>query len=200
MIDDNSLKTPVIPSTLASLHRIRQNLQAERKNTCVSVWNNDLFSKKLRFSSISPTDHDILGMIDDDSLKTPVIHSKLASFDRKPWTPPAECKKTCVSGRNNVLFSKKRRFRLISQTEHDILGMIDDNSLNTRVIPSKLASFDRFRWTLQAELYTRICVILWEIMFYSRTNVDFLAFHQRNTTFWVWLMITLWNFVLFLQK
>ena len=39
----------------------------------VSLRNNDLFSKKLRFSFISPTEHDILCMIDDKSLKTGAI-------------------------------------------------------------------------------------------------------------------------------
>ena len=59
--------------------------------------------------------------------------------------------------RNNDLISKKRRFSRNSQTEHDILGMIDDNSLKTNVIPSKLASLDSVRWTLQAE-HKNICV------------------------------------------
>ena len=90
---------------------------------CVSLRNNDLFSNRRRFSCISPTDHDILGMIDDNSLKTRVIASKLASFDRIRVSVRAEHKDMCVSLRNNDLFSKKLRFSCISPTEHDMLAM-----------------------------------------------------------------------------
>ena len=44
-----------------------------------------------------------------------------------------------VSRWNNELFSEKRCFFSISQTEDDCLGKFDDNSLESRVIPSKLA-------------------------------------------------------------
>ena len=151
MIKDNSLKTRVIPSKLVSIDSIRWTLQAEHKNMCVSLRNNDLFSKKRRFSCISPTELDILGMIDDISLKTCVIASKLGPIDKIRWTLHGEHKNMCVSSSNNDLFSKKRRFSCISPTELDILGMIDDKSLKTRVIPSKLAPIDKIRWTLKAE-------------------------------------------------
>ena len=88
-------------------------------------------------------EHDILGMIDDNSLKTRLTHSKLVSIDRIRCTLQAEHKNMSVSLRNNHLFTKKRRFSCISTTEHDILGMTDDNSLNIRVILSKLVSIDR---------------------------------------------------------
>ena len=104
----------------------------------VSLRNNYLYSKKRRISCISPAEHDIFGMIDDKSLKTRVLASKLASFDRIRLTLLAEHKNMCVSLRNNDLFSKKRRFSCISATEHHHLGMIDNNSLKIRVIPSKL--------------------------------------------------------------
>ena len=60
MIDDNFLKTGVIPSKLAPIDKIRWTLQAEPKNMWVSVRNNDLFSKKRRFSCISQTEHYIV--------------------------------------------------------------------------------------------------------------------------------------------
>ena len=122
---------------------------------CDPARNYDLFSKKRGFSYISPTEHDILGMVDDNSLKTRVIPSKLDSCDRIRWILHAERKNMCVSVRENELLSKKRRFSYISPTEQDILGMIDDNSMKTRVIPSKLTSFDRIRWTLvtSADVY-----------------------------------------------
>ena len=151
MIDDKSLKTRVLASKLASFDRIRLTLLAEHKNMCVSLRNNDLFSKKRRFSCISPTELDILGMIDDISLKTCVIASKLGPIDKIRWTLHGEHKNMCVSSSNNDLFSKKRRFSCISPTELDILGMIDDKSLKTRVNASKLAPIDKIRWTLKAE-------------------------------------------------
>ena len=61
-----------------------------------------------------------------------------------------------VAFRNNDLFSNKRRFSWISQTEHDTLGIIDYNSLKTRIITLKLVSIDSIRWTLQAE-HKNIC-------------------------------------------
>ena len=44
---------------------IRWTLQAEEKNMCFSLRNNDLFSMKRRFSCISQTEQDILVTIDD---------------------------------------------------------------------------------------------------------------------------------------
>ena len=49
MIADNSLKTRVIPSELASIDKIRLTLQTEPKNMWVSVRNYDLFSKNVDF-------------------------------------------------------------------------------------------------------------------------------------------------------
>ena len=151
MIKDNSLKTRVIPSKLVSIDSIRWTLQAEHKNMCGSLRNSDLFKKKRRFSCISPTEHDILGMFHGNSLKTRVLLSKLVSIDSIRWTLQAENKNMWVSLKNNNLFLKKRRLSCISPTEHDVLGMTKDNSLKTRVSPSKLVSIDSIRWSLQAE-------------------------------------------------
>ena len=108
-------------------------------------------TKKRRFSCISPTEHDVLGMIADNSLRTSAIPSKLVSNDSNRWTLQANHQNMCGSLRNIDLFSKKRRLSCISPTEHDILGMNDDNSLKTRVILSKLVSVDSIRWSPQAE-------------------------------------------------
>lgn len=163
---------------------------------CVSLRTYDLFTKKRRYSCISPTEHDILVMIDDNSLKTRVIPSEIISFDRIRWTLQAEHKNMCVSSRKNDLFTKKRRFLCILQTDNDILDTIVDNSLKPRYLPSKHVSTDNIRWLYKQN--TRTCVFLWEIMIYARKNVDFSAFRRRNTILWVWLMITLWKLLLFL--
>ena len=146
MIGDNSLKTRVIASKLVSIDRIRWTLQGEHKNMCVSLRNNDLFSKK-RFSCISQTEHDILGMTDENFLKTRVTASTLVWIVRIRWTLQADRKDMCVPVWNNDLFSKKLRFSCFSPSEQDILGMIDDNALITRVIPLKLDWIDRIYWT-----------------------------------------------------
>ena len=70
-------------------------------------------------------DHDILGTIDDNSLKTRVIPSKLVSFAGIRWTLQAKHKNMCVSERNNDLFSKKLRFLCISPTENDVFVEIE---------------------------------------------------------------------------
>ena len=127
MTEDTSLKTRVIPLKLVSIDGIRLTLQAGHKNMRVSVSNSVLFSKKLRFLYISTTEDKILCMIRDNSLKTVVIPSKLATLDRIRSTLHSERKNMCVSMRNSGLFSKERRFSCISPKEHDILGMIDDN-------------------------------------------------------------------------
>ena len=114
IIDDNSLKTRVIPSKLVSIDIILWSLQAKHKNMCVSMSNNDLFSKKRRFSWTSQTDHDILDMIDDISLKTRVITPKLVSIDSIRWSLQAKQKNMFVSYRNEGLFLKKRRFVLFA--------------------------------------------------------------------------------------
>ena len=142
-------------------------------------------------SWISQTEHVYLGKIDDNSLKTHAIPSKLVSIDSIRCTLQAKHENMCVSLRNNDLFLKKLRFSCISPTEHDVLVKIDDLSKETRHIPSKLVWIYSIRWTLQAE-HKNMCV--------SRRNVDFSAFRKRNTTIWVKLIISLWKLVLFLQK
>ena len=77
MIVDISLKTRAIPSKLISVDSFRWNLQAEQVYFSVSLRNIDLLSKKRRFLGISPTEHNIFAMIDDNSLKTRVISLKL---------------------------------------------------------------------------------------------------------------------------
>ena len=124
---------------------------------CVSWRNYELFSEKRWFFRISQTEHDYLGKIDDNSLKTHAIPSKLVSIDSIRSTLQAKHENMRASRGNNQLFSKKRRFSCISRMEHDYLGKIDDNSLKTRVIPLKLVSIDGIRWTLQAE-HKNMCV------------------------------------------
>ena len=152
MIDDNSLKTPVIPLKLVWIDRIRWTLQTEHKNMCMPLRNNDLFSKTLCLSCFSPTEQDILGMTEDNALLTRVIPLNLDWIDRIHWNLQAECKNMCIFLRINDLFSKKRRFSCISciHSENDILGMTDDKLLKARVILSKLFSIDGIRLTLQA--------------------------------------------------
>ena len=77
MIDDDSLKIQSILSKLGTSDNIRSILQANHKNKYLSLKNNHLFSQKLRFSCLSPAEHDILYMIDDNSLKTEDIRTKL---------------------------------------------------------------------------------------------------------------------------
>ena len=120
MIHDNSLKTRVIPSKLVSIDSIRWSLQAEHNNLCVSLRSNDLFLKKRRLSCILPTEHDVLGMIYDNSWKTRLIPSKLVPIDNIRWSLHAEHRNMCASLRNSNLFKKKRRLSCISPTEHDI--------------------------------------------------------------------------------
>ena len=93
----------------------------------------------------------LFSKIDDISLKTRVISSKLVSLDSIRWTLQARHKNMHVSLRNNDLFCKKRRFSGIIQMGHDYLCIIDDNCLKSRVIPNKLISIDSIRWTLQAK-------------------------------------------------
>ena len=181
MIVDNSLKTRVISSNLAALDSVRWTLHAERKNMSVSVRNNDLFPQKCRFSRNAPTENDILGMIDDNCLKTLVIPSKLASFDRVRWTLQAEYKNMFVSVRNNDLFSMKRRFSRFSITEHDILEVSDDNSWKLVLFVQNFTHSIEFVGFYKQN--TRTSMFLWGIMIYSRTNVDFRAFRQRTRYF-----------------
>ena len=92
----------------------------------VSLRNNDLFSKKRRFSCNSQTEHDYLAKTDDNSLKTHALPSKLVSNDSIRSTLQAKHKNMCFSLRNKDLFSKKRRFSTISPTELVVLANIDE--------------------------------------------------------------------------
>ena len=75
MIADNSLKTKDIRSKLVSFGSNRLTLQANHKNMDLSLENNILLTKKLRVSYLSPTEYDILDMIDNNSLTTQDIPS-----------------------------------------------------------------------------------------------------------------------------
>ena len=169
MTDDNCLKTRVTASKLVWIDRIRWTLQAERKDICVPVWNRDLFSKKRRFSFMSQAEQDISHTIVDNCLKTSVVPPKLASFDRIRWTLHAEHKNMCASLRNKDLFSNKLRLSCFSPTEQDMLGVTEDNALITRVIPSKLTSFDRINWTLDAER-KKMCPSVYVFLTYNIPN------------------------------
>ena len=67
MIDDIVSKTQDIPSKLVSFNSIRLTLQVDLKNMYLWLKNKLLFSKKRRHLCLSPTEHDILAMIDDNS-------------------------------------------------------------------------------------------------------------------------------------
>ena len=164
----------------------------------VFVRNCDLFSKKLRFSCISPTENDISRMIHDNSLKTRVIPSKLVSIDGIRLTLHSESKNMWVSVSSYDFFSKNHRFSCIWPTEHDSLCMIGDNSTKTRVIPSRIVSIDSIRWTLHAER-KNMCVSQRNNDLFSR-NFDFRAFRQRSMTFLVWLLISLCKLLLCLPN
>ena len=82
--------------------------------------------RNVDFCAFRHSKHVILGMNDDNSLKTRVIPSKLVSVDSIGWILQAEHKNMSGSLKNNDFFSKKRRFSCISQTEQDILVTIDD--------------------------------------------------------------------------
>ena len=69
MIDNNSLKTQDIRFKMVALDRIRLTLQVKNKCMYLSSKKNILFWKKFRFSYLSPTQHDILYMFGDNSLK-----------------------------------------------------------------------------------------------------------------------------------
>ena len=114
MIDDNSLKTQDIRLKLDSFDSIRITLQVDHKNMYLSLKNNFLFSKKRRCSCLSPTEHDILDMIDDYSSKTQDIRSKLVSFDSIRFTLQLDHKNMYFSLKNNLLFSKKHRSSCLS--------------------------------------------------------------------------------------
>ena len=148
---------------------------------CASLRNKDLFSNKLRLSCFSPTEQHILGITKDNALITRVIRFKLYWIDRIHWTLQAERKIMCIFLGINDLFSKKRRFSCISHSEHDILGMTDDTSLKTRVIPLKLVSIDGIRLTLQAG-HKNMRVSVSNNDLFSK-NHRFSSFRLRNTRF-----------------
>ena len=115
------------------------------------------------------------------TLKTRVIPSKQVSFDIVPWTLLTDHKNMSVSLRNNLLFSKKRRFSCISRKEHDIW-------VRSMMTLWKLVLFLQNWYQSIAFIFlykqtTKTWVFRWEITFYSRRNVDFRAFLQRNTIF-----------------
>ena len=95
-----------------------------------------LFSEKLRFLCLSPTEHDILSIIDDNFLKTQVIRFKLVAFDCIRLILQVNTKNMYLSLKNNILLSKKLEFSCLSPTEHDIFAMIADNSLKTKGVRS----------------------------------------------------------------
>ena len=66
-----------------------------------------LVAKKRRFSRLSPTGHDILAVIDDNTLKSQDIHSKLVAFDSIRLTLQVNIKNMYLSLKNNLLFSGK---------------------------------------------------------------------------------------------
>ena len=80
MFDENSLKTQDIRSKLVAFDSIRLTLPVKKKCMYLSLKNNLLFPKKRRFSCLSPTEYDILDMIEDNSLKTQDIRFKLVAF------------------------------------------------------------------------------------------------------------------------
>ena len=149
MIDDNSLKIQDIRSKQVAFDRIRINLHVNHRNMYLSLKNNLLFSKKLRFLFILPTEHDIMAMIDGNSLKNQDICFQLFAFDSIRLNLHAKVNNMIFSFKNYLLFSKKHRFSCLSHTQHDIMPMVDDNSVQTRDIRSKLVVFDSIRLTLQ---------------------------------------------------
>ena len=67
---NNSLKIQVIHFKLVACKSIRLTLQVNIENMYLSLKNNILLSEELGISCLSPKEHDILGVIDDNSLKT----------------------------------------------------------------------------------------------------------------------------------
>ena len=100
-------------------------------------------------------------MINDNSLKTQDIRSKLVSFDIIRLTLEVDHKNMYVCMKNALLFLEKHRFSCISPTEHDILTIIDDNSLETQDIPPKLVSLDSIRLTFQVDYKNMYLWLYW---------------------------------------
>ena len=80
MIDDNYLKTQDIRFNLAVFDSIHLTLQGSIKSMYLSSKNNHLFSKKYRFSCLSPTEHDLLDLIEVNFIKTQDVCSKIVAF------------------------------------------------------------------------------------------------------------------------
>ena len=97
-------------------------------------------------------EHDISGVIYNNTLKTQDINSKLVSFVSIRLTLQVDHKNMYLSLKNNLLFSKKPRFSCLSLTELYVLAMIKDNSLKTQDIRFKLLSFDSILLTLQLSI------------------------------------------------
>ena len=97
-------------------------------------------------------------MIEDTSLRTQDIPSKLVSLNSIRLTLKVDHIDMYVWLKNNHLLSKKFRFSCLSSNEHDILNMIGDKSLKTQDISSKFVSFDCICLTLQVNHKT--CIFL----------------------------------------
>ena len=114
----------------------------------LSLKNKLLFTKEHRFSWLLLTEHDILAMIKDNCLNNQDICFKQVVFERIRLSQHAKTKNMYFSLKNNILFSKIHRLSCLSPTNHDILDMIDNNTLQTRDILSKLVAFDSIHLTL----------------------------------------------------
>ena len=123
--------------------------------------------------------YDILGMIDDKSLKSQDIHSKLVSFNSIHLTLQANNKNMCLSLKNNHSFSKKRRFscsRLPNRRGN--FGYDRDNSLKPQDVPSKLVAFYSFCLTLEVN-HINVYLSLKNNLLY-RKNFAFRASRLQN--------------------
>ena len=181
MIDDNSWKTKDTPFKVVAF-------EATVKNMYLSLKNNLSFSKNFRLSCLSPTKHVILEIFDDNSVQTRDIHSKLVAFDSIHLTLPVNIKNMYLSMNDNILFSKKPRFSCFSHTEHDILNMIDDNSLKTQDIHFNLDPFDSVRLTLQVDIKNMSLSLKNNLLFSMKPQIS--CPRLRNTLFWIWSIIT----------
>ena len=95
-----------------------------------------------------PLTYNILTIFDDNSSKTQDILSKLVSFDSIRSPLPVDIKNMYLCLKNNILFSVKRRLSCHSNTEYNVLAIIDDSSLKIQDICPKLVSFDSILLTL----------------------------------------------------
>ena len=91
----------------------------------------------------------ILDMIENISLKTQDIPSKLVSLNSIRLTLKVYHINMYGWLKNNLLFSKKLRLSCLSHMVHDILDVIDGISSETKDIPSMLVSFYVIRLTQQ---------------------------------------------------